>query len=300
MKEKIKVRTPASSANLGPGFDCLGMALGVFNELTLEITESGLEIEIRGEGEDSLPRDRSNLVARVIDEFFPKLLPPEGGLRISLQNTIPVTRGMGSSSATIVGSLMAANELAGRPFSREDLHALATRYEGHPDNVTPAFLGGLTVAVMEDDKVFYTKVPFSPMHAVLFVPNFSTATAKARQILPSRVDRRDAVYNVGRAALLVAALSTNQPHLLAVATEDRLHQPYREQLFPQMQAFFQAALQAGARGAFLSGAGSTILALADEGEQEIADAMAATANSLGVGGRTLVTEISPMGCRIIP
>lgn len=299
MKDLVKVRTPASSANLGPGFDCLGMALGVYNELTIETTSSGLEVEIHGEGEHSLPRDRRNLVVRVIESFFPQLLPLERGLKVTLQNTIPVTRGMGSSSATIVGTLVAANELAGRPFTREAMHALATKYEGHPDNVTPAFLGGLTVAVMEEEQVFYTKVPFSPLHAVLFVPDFSTATEKARKILPARVDRRDAIYNVGRAALLVAALSTNQPQLLSVATGDRLHQPYREQLFPQMRAFFQAAREAGARGAFLSGAGSTILALADDREQEIAEAMAATAVSLGVGGRTMITEISPMGCRII-
>lgn len=291
---RIVVTVPATTANLGPGFDCLGMALELHNVFTVEPSNHSAII-VRGQGEDKLPHGARNLVFRAMAQVYGemgKVMPP---LLVTCQNEVPLRRGLGSSATAVVGGLVAANELLERPLSKDRLLELATALEGHPDNVVAAIFGGCQV-VAQNGGLVHVSVPLpSGLQAVLFVPDFEMPTRHSRTILPRRVNRADAVYNLGRVGLLVTALTTNQLEYLRVATEDRLHQPVRQTLFPAMGLLFQAALNAGALGAFLSGSGSTILALCRDGAAAVAQAMADAAAQVGVSGKVVVTRPSLVG-----
>ena len=215
-------------------------------------------------------------------------------------SAIPVARGLGASAVARVGGLLTANALEGEPLDREELLALATDLEGHADNAAPALFGGLQVVVRDDDRILHTAVPL-PGHlkAILFVPELRMPTGQSRQLLPRTLSRADVVHNTGRAALLVTALSQGRLELLDAATQDRLHQPARSQLFPAMFAIFDAARAAGAHCAYLSGGGSTICALASGSEQAIADAMWEAAHSQGVPGQTIITAPTERGADIL-
>jgi homoserine kinase len=296
----IVARVPATSANLGPGFDCFGLALRLHNDVALE-PDAPFGVEVLGEGAESLPRDRSNLVARTVARYFDLIGRPAPGCRIRLTNRIPMTGGLGSSSTALVGGLLAANHLAGQPLNREELLRIAAELEGHPDNVAPAMLGGLVVSVLDGKQL--TTVPISlpaGLRAVLYLPKFSTSTREARRLLPSRVSHHDAAFNVGRAALFVAAFAANRLDLLRIATEDRLHQPYRQVLFPSMPRLIGAALNAGALGAWLSGSGSALLALTRGSEAAVAAAFDAAARANGVAGRATVVDLETDGAFLLP
>lgn len=294
----VHVRVPATSANLGPGFDCLGMALDLWNTVTLERGRDG--VTITGEGADRIRRDQGNLVLRAVGAVFRRLGQDQPPLAFACHNVIPMSRGLGSSSAAIVGGLVAGNALCGGPLTQQDLLKLATELEGHPDNVTPALLGGCQIAVQEGGKVVASRVPLPPgLSAVLFVPTMPMPTAKARAVLEPNVAREDAVYNIGRAALLVNALATGRLDALDVATRDRLHQPQRERIFPQMRLLFRAARQAGALGVFLSGAGSTILALTVGKEMTIAYEMAEEARKASLEGDVVITKPTEQGATVV-
>ena len=295
----IVARVPATSANLGSGFDCLGLALDLENDV--ELTPVGpFHVEVVGEGAESLPRDRSNLVARTIHRFYDQLGRPAPFFGLRLINRIPMTGGLGSSSTALVGGLLCANHLAGEPWSREELLRFACELEGHPDNVAPAMLGGLVLSVLDAGKLITVRLPQPPgLRAVIFLPRFSTSTREARRLLPARVSHQDAVFNVGRAALFVAAMTTGRPELLRVATQDRLHQPYRQVLFPAMGKLFDAAVEAGALGAWLSGSGSALCALTQENPQTVSRAFEDAARAHGVAGRTQVVELAREGARIV-
>lgn len=295
---KITARVPATSANLGAGFDCLGLALELYNEVTVE-PDAPPGIEIVGEGAEQLPRDESNLVYRTILRYFRSIGRPAPPFSLRLDNSIPLTGGMGSSSAALVGALLTANELAGRAMVQEKLLRLAAEIEGHPDNVAPALLGGLVVSVLEGERVIAVKLLTPPsLRALLFIPNFTMPTAEARRLLPKVVPHRDAVFNLSRTALWLAALQTGRLDLLRVATQDRLHQPYREKMFPGMAALFQAALEAGAVGACLSGAGSAVLVLTEGHSEAIIRGLQQAAQKVGVGGRVLSVGICQEGAQI--
>ena len=257
----IIARVPATSANLGAGFDCLGIALDLYNDVAL-LPDRPFRVEVLGEGSDTLPRDRSNLAARTVLRFFEILGRPSPSFQLRLTNRIPLTGGLGSSSTAIVGALLVANRLAGDPLGPDELLRLAVEIEGHPDNVAPALLGGLVLSVIADGRVVTARIPVPPdLRGVLFIPSFTISTRDARRRLPRRVSLEDAVFNIGRSSLLVAAMTTGRLELLRVATQDRLHQPYRQVLFPAMPLLFDAALKAGALGVWLSGAGSALMAL---------------------------------------
>lgn len=296
---RVVVRVPTTSANLGPGFDALGLALALFNTVTLERSAS-FGITIEGEGAEQLPRDESNLVFRGVAAAWVSAgqkMPP---LHLHCQNAIPLARGLGSSAAAVVAGLVAANALLGEPLSQNRLLELAVELEGHPDNVAPALLGGCRVVVMAEEGLIAGRVPLPPaLRAVLFIPDFEMPTLESRRLLAPQVSREDAVFNLGRSALLVTALATGRLDLLRVATQDRLHQPARQQIFPAMPKLFRAAVEAGAHGAFLSGGGPTILALATEREEAIAQAMAEAAQREGVGGRALVTHPTEVGAQVV-
>lgn len=293
---KVVVRIPATTANLGPGFDCLGMALELYNTVTVHVTGGGLDVRIEGEGAESLRWGEENRVLRAMRVAFREADQRLPGLSLELENRIPLGRGLGSSAAATVGGLVAGNALCGSLLSEEQLLRLATRLEGHPDNVAPALLGGLVIVVQDGERLVYDRVALPvELQAALFVPDLAMPTAEARRVLPAQISRADAVYNLGRVALLVSALAQRRYDLLDLATRDRLHQPYREAIFPAMPALFEAARQAGALGVFLSGAGSTILALCRDNAQAVAEAMAVAGRDLQVTGRPLVVPVTSRG-----
>jgi len=224
-------------------------------------------------------------------------------VRISCDNSIPLARGMGSSAAAIAGGLVAANALCSQDYTANDLLEMAATIEGHPDNVAAAVLGGMQLVIMDEtdegNRLYTVPVNVPPeLHAVVFVPQVRISTEDARAVLPEDVSVADAVHNMGRVGLLVAAMATNHPEYLAVATQDRLHQPYRRPLFPAMKVIFQAALDAGALGVFLSGSGSTVLALTKGREMTVAYEMAEAARQASVEGNVSVTQPTVLGAHL--
>jgi len=261
----VTVRVPATSANLGPGFDTLGLALSVYDELTVTALEPGrLEIEVTGSGADSVPRDASNLVVRAIAYAFEAVGQELPGLRLEANNVIPHGRGMGSSGAAVVSGILAAKGLleGSVEIDADTLLRLATEMEGHPDNVAPALFGGLTIAWLDEKGPQHKKLlVHRGVSPILFVPSFTMSTSEARSLQPLHVSREDAVFNVSRSALLIAAL-TQSPELLMAATEDKLHQSYRAAAMPETDKLVQA-LRAAGFAAVVSGAGPSVLVLAD-------------------------------------
>ncbi len=265
MPGPVAVTVPATSANLGPGFDTLGLALSLRDDLVGEVTEGGLRVEVHGEGSDGVPRDESHLVVRAMRIAFDAMRADPPGLALSCRNEIPHARGLGSSSAAIVGGLVLARALvAGGALLLDDdaLLTLAADLEGHPDNVAPALFGGFTIAGAEGDRWFAVPAPVDPrITTVAYVPSAPVSTEAARGLLPAVVSHADAARNAGRAALLVAALA-GRPESLLPATEDRLHQDQREPAMPESLALVRA-LRATGIPAVVSGAGPTVLALTD-------------------------------------
>lgn len=315
----VTVWVPASSANLGPGYDALGLALDFGVEVTLEETPSGLDIQVEGDGQEEIARDDSNLIVRAAQRVFDQIrqgrAPGTGarvpnGLRLFVRNGIPITRGLGSSAAAIVAGLLAADRLTGANLGLDALVSLGTEMEGHPDNIVPAFFGGITVAVWEDGRVFHQSIrPPGALHLVLAVPDFHVPTEEARQRVPDRVSLQDAVHNLGRSSLLVASLASGRWDLLRVAMHDRLHQPYRRPLVPGLEEALAAAESAGAAGAALSGSGPSVLALVPGGPgaqaeaegiaSRVGQAMAQAFQSRQVACQALVTRIAPWGAMVV-
>ncbi len=296
----IKVTAPATTANLGPGYDCLGMALDLWNRLEVaEASEDfgeGPLVEVLGEGAGELATSEDNLVYRAMTFLFleaGRQMPP---VRLRCHNEIPLERGLGSSAAAIAGGLVAANVMCGGTFAPNDLLEMAATIEGHPDNVAAAVHGGLQLVVTDQERLYTAPINVPPdLSAVLFIPEVRIATSDARAVLPERVSVADAVHNMSRTALLVAGMAANRTEYLGIATEDRLHQPYRQPLFPAMRLLFRAALDAGALGAFLSGSGSTVLALAQDREMTVAYEMAEAAKQAGIAGRVHITRPTVQG-----
>lgn len=259
----VRVTVPATSANLGPGFDCLGLALGLRDELTGEVGGSGLVVEVSGEGADDVPRDASHLVARAMDAAFGAMGVTNPPLALTCLNRIPHSRGLGSSSAAIVGGIALARALViegAALLDDETAFALANLLEGHPDNVAPALFGGFVVCGQSETDVWADQAPIArELTVVAFVPPYGLSTELARGLLPVTVPHVDAVANTGRAALLVTALG-QAPHRLLRATEDFLHQDYRRPAMPESLGLVDA-LRADGVPAFVSGAGPTVLAL---------------------------------------
>ncbi|WP_125132507.1 homoserine kinase [Microbacterium sp. 10M-3C3] len=264
-ERSVVVRVPATSANLGPGFDTLGLALSVYDELEATLrAEPGVEVDVEGEGAASVARDESNLVVRAIAHAYAAVGRPLPGLRLRAHNVIPHGRGMGSSGAAVVSGLLAAKGLLAPEveLGDETLLRLATEMEGHPDNVAPALFGGLTIAWMDETGPQHKQlIVHRGVAPLVFVPEFTMSTSVARSLQPLHVPREDAVFNVSRSALLIAAL-TQSPELLMAATEDKLHQSYRAQAMPETDRLVRA-LRAEGFAAVVSGAGPSVLVLAD-------------------------------------
>ncbi|MFT4136251.1 homoserine kinase [Microbacterium sp.] len=261
----VAVRVPATSANLGPGFDTLGLALSVYDELTVTtLPGRRVEISVTGEGADDVPHDDSHLVVRAMAYAFEACSRPMPGVHLAARNVIPHGRGLGSSGAAVVAGLLAAKGLLAGDveLGPEALLRLATELEGHPDNVAPALFGGLTIAWMDEDGPRHKKLlVHRGVSPLVFVPAFTMSTSAARELAPLQVPREDAVFNVSRSALLIAAL-TQSPELLLAATEDKLHQSYRAQAMPETDRLVRALREHG-YAAVVSGAGPSVLVLAD-------------------------------------
>ena len=262
----VRVRVPATSANLGPGFDTVGLALSLYDDIVVRVTESGLSVDVAGMGAATVARNARNLVVRAMRAAFDRLGARPRGLEVVCANRIPHGRGLGSSAAAIVGGIVAARGLVVGGSERLDDRAalaLAAELEGHPDNVASCLLGGLTLAWSGDDGVDAVRVDVDPSIApVAFVPGTSSSTKATRRLLPDSVPHGDAARNAGRAALLVEALR-HHPGLLMTATEDLLHQPYRAEAMPRTAALL-SELRGNGVPAVLSGAGPTVLALTTE------------------------------------
>ena len=298
---RYKIDVPATTANLGPGFDCLGLALDWWNSIVVE-PANDWKIQVRGLTEN-ISADKTNMTIEHMQLFFKRVgkkMPP---VHITMTNRIPIGRGLGSSAAALVGGLVAGNVLAGEPLSRFELLELANECEGHPDNVSAAIFGGFTVSAFEGAQVSSVSVePPKAWRAVLFIHDHALSTKFARKILPKKIARADAVHNIGRAALLTFAFLTENPELLDVGTQDRLHQPYRAHLVQGMPELLDAARQAGAGGAALSGAGPSLLALAASSKiaARVRDAMSETARKLNVNGDVHILKLSADGVRVTP
>jgi homoserine kinase len=294
---KIIVRVPATTANLGPGFDCLGLALQIWNTIVVEESPNAPEVRLRGHSE-SLASDRSNLALRGMEEVFRGARMRFPNMRVTMTNRIPIGRGLGSSAAAIAGGVVAANAWAGEKFSRDKLLALATELEGHPDNVSAALLGGLTIVIREGENTFAARVrPPRGWRAILFIPGHTLSTKFAREILPQHIAREDAIYNIGRAALLVCSFAAGDVRGLDLATGDRLHEPYRARLVPGMDELCQAARRAGAHGVALSGAGPSMVAFAatEQDAVRIARAFERCARELKIVGAARIVGLSARG-----
>ncbi len=278
----IKIRIPATSANLGAGFDALGLALTYYNYVELEESDT---IDISSTDSVQIPKDESNLIyisARDLFEVCGKRL---NGLKIIQSNDIPMARGLGSSSACIVAGLVGANTLLGSPLTTDDLVDLAAQIEGHPDNTAPALLGGIVTAVFDGRKVQWVKQEvFTKLKFVAIIPDFELKTEKARACLPKEVSHRDAVYNLSRAALFSASLLTGKFENLRTAVDDKLHQPYRMELIPHCSEVFDIAYTHGAYGVYISGAGPTVMAIVDEKNEFFVGKMRFSLENAGLNG----------------
>lgn len=261
-QEGVLVKVPASTANLGPGFDCLGMALSVYIWIAMKPAVSKTVVRTYGSELDGLPTDENNLIVKVANQVFAEVGMSPVPLEVDMYSEIPLTRGLGSSASAIVGALVAANALIGKPLSDQRLFEMATAIEKHPDNVGASLFGGLIVASWDGSKTHHVCLqPNEALSTVVAIPRFHLETKQARNVLPREFSMADAVHNVSRSSLLVAALCTGQFELLHEAMQDRMHQPYRAPLIPGMSQLLAEASQHGAYGAALSGAGPTLIAL---------------------------------------
>jgi homoserine kinase len=261
----ITVKVPATTANLGPGFDCIGAALKLYNQFeftTLDV--DGLIIQVSGMEAEKVQTDESNLLYQAFVKLYGYIEQTPPSVKIEIKLGVPLSRGLGSSATAIVGGLVAANELAGRPVSELEVMRLAIAMEGHPDNVVPALLGGCRLAATSNIGWEIGDIPWHrDILAVVAIPDFELSTSEARKVLPAEISRHDAIFNISHFGLLLRGLATNREEWLKAALQDKLHQPYRQALIPGYDAVNTAAIDAGAYGMVISGAGPTLLALVD-------------------------------------
>ena len=266
----VKVRVPGTTANMGPGFDSLGLALTIYNYIEATETEGGLEIEILdAETKEFLPTDEKNLVYKAMKYLFEKANYHPKGLKITLKSEIPVTRGLGSSSACIVGGLVCANELSGKKYSKRELLEMAVAIEGHSDNVCAAACGGFTVSVYTKSELFYHshKMPQDLKYLVL-IPDYAVTTQKARNTLPGYYPKRDVSFNISHTALMVASMVSGNYENLLCAIDDKVHEPYRKVFIDGYQKIYNKLKAYGALGTYISGSGPTLVSLVEAEDAE--------------------------------
>lgn len=279
---KVSYKVPATTANLGPGFDCLGLALPIYNIITIEETvmpSTGIEVNVMKDFEnaelieelDSIPNDKDNIVYKAVEILYNLVGQDPSEIKINIKSSIPIAKGLGSSASVIVGGLMAANDLLGNPADEAALLSIATEAEGHPDNVVPAILGGLVMSSMEDDgSVIYRRLDWpEDWHITVCIPDFELATNISRSVLPEKVPMEDAKFNARRLAMLIHAIDTVDAKLMKSALEDKLHQPYREKLIPGFKEIKEALKhEENVLGTVISGAGPSIVIISQKNNIE--------------------------------
>jgi homoserine kinase len=309
---RIKVEVPATSANLGAGYDCVALALEIVDQVEVEVrswSRGEVELSVTGEGSSELPADRTNRFVRGLEAALVAArgdeLPPNAGWAVTMANAIPLERGLGSSAAATVAGLVCGNALVGERLTNADLLRLGMAIEGHPDNIAAALLGGFVVSAPSDDgrggvEAIRFDVP-RDLRAVLFVPELRLETKAMRAELPAKVPFADAAANLGRVAIGVAGLATGRHDLLRLLTRDRIHERYRARAYPQLPALLTAAVENGAIGACLSGAGSSIIAFADTmaALTRVEAALAAAAADADLAGKIHIVAPRNAGTKVI-
>ena len=308
----IEVEAPATIANLGAGYDCLGLAIDLPLRVTVEATvpaadPRSIDLTVEGDCVGELPEDRSNRFVVALQAGLAELgfeAFESVGWRVRMSNPIPLARGLGSSAAATVAGLVAAWGLADRRLEQAAALRLATQIEGHPDNIAPALLGGLVASIALDGEVEAVRLePPKDVLIVAWIPERKLATSEMRRVLPDAVPRADAIANLARVAVGVAGLASGRTDVLHLLTEDRLHEPYRASVYPELPRLVAAAREAGALGAFLAGAGSTVAALVDATDESAADRVGAafrsTAASMAQPGRLQAIKLRSVGARLV-
>ncbi|MTJ13774.1 homoserine kinase [Anabaena sp. UHCC 0187] len=290
----ITVKVPATTANLGPGFDCIGAALKLYNEFkftTLDTSE--LIIQVSGSEAEKVQTDESNLLYQAFVNLYQHIKQTPPAVKIEIKLGVPLARGLGSSATAIVGGLVAANELAGAPLSELQVMELAIAMEGHPDNVVPALFGGCRLAATSSKGWEICDIPWHrDIVTVVAIPDFELSTSEARKVVPTEISRADAIFNISHLGLLLRGLATNREEWLTAALQDKLHQPYRQTLIPGYDAVNAAAVAAGAYGMVISGAGPTLLALVDT--SQVKSVEIAMANAWTQKGITSIVRSLPL------
>ena len=298
---RVTVRVPSTTANCGPGFDAIGIACSLYNEIEVSLLPGGEPaITIVGQGCSQIPCDSRNIAFQAARQVLERVGWHQQTIRMKLTNHIPLARGLGSSAAAIVGGLVAANEATGGTLSRQQLLDMATAMEGHPDNVAPALFGGICLSVMHPAGTQCLSFPPpADLQLVVAVPDFTLSTKVSRQVLPKAVSMRDAVFNISRTGLLVAALARGELSFLPFALEDRIHQPYRQKLIPGLPEVFAAARENGALGVTISGAGPALMAYTAGNAKAIGQAMVTAFRRQNKGAVYHVLSVNTEGAKII-
>jgi homoserine kinase len=295
----VIVRVPASTANLGPGFDCLGLALDIWNEIEFSLSGDSLQINIEGEGSGSLPRDESNLIFQSMKTLANNFsIPLPEGIHLTSKNKIPVASGLGSSSAAVIAGLLGAKALFDLQINDNDLLKIGLSFEGHADNISACLFGGLSIAVISNAELIVKKMEISPLKVLIVLPAFGISTHQARAILPASFSMEDTKYNIGRTALLINAFHENDFEFMEIAMRDRLHQPYRFKIIPGTESVIETAFNNGAFGAALSGAGPAVIAFFEEGKTKIGEAMLKAFNTEGLKARLFSTVTTNQGAQV--
>ncbi|MFP6722947.1 MAG: homoserine kinase [Candidatus Poribacteria bacterium] len=299
MSGKAIACVPASTTNLGPGFDVLGLALKLYSTVEIEETDSGVRIIVHGVDQDKIPTSTDNLAFESANYIFQRVGYQPKGIKLTITNGIPAIRGLGGSGTAILGGLLSANAICGDPFSPDQILDFAVEREGHPDNITASLLGGLTVAVVDKKNVKAVKLsPPEDLRVVIAIPDYTLSTKEAREVLPQNLDLKSAIYNVSRSSLLVAAVATGKLDMLNVAMQDLLHQPHRAKLIPGFEDVCNSAIQAGALSAALSGAGPSIAAYCITSEDQIASVMIDAFAENGLNAEAKILEVDSAGATV--
>lgn len=307
---KVSVKVPATTANLGPGFDSLGLALPIFNIITVEETimpGTGIEINIIDETHEqdiiSIPTDENNIVYKAIELLYNSIGQTPSELKITIKTQIPIARGLGSSAAVIVGGLLAANELLGRPADEAALLSIATEIEGHPDNITPAVVGGFVISSQEEDgSVIYSKINWpKDWNITVCIPDYELSTSIARSVLPEEVPMKDAIFNLKHTAMLIQAVNTHDEKLMKAALDDRLHQQYREKLIPGLKEIKQALKhEENVMGVVISGAGPSILVISHGNNlDKIRQTVSHVWEEMKVKSKILTLKVEEQGAHVV-
>jgi homoserine kinase len=297
-QKKVCVKVPASTANLGPGFDVLGMALNLYAWIEMSEADDTI-IELLGDQMPGVPTDKSNLIYKVAQQLFARAGVSKPELHIAMYSQIPLTRGLGSSASAIIGALMAANALVDHHFSEQELFDMATEWERHPDNVGASLFGGFVVTHWDGDRAYHIRIdPPSELDVIVAIPAFQLSTEKAREALPKQLTMQQAVHNIGYSSMLVAAFASGRLDMIRHAMKDELHQPYRAPMIPGMEHILAQSVNHGALGVALSGAGPTLLAFIERTsnrKHELEQFLLQTLAQAGVEAELLQLKVDLVG-----